>query len=106
SILAIMNYTHTGKIARLDPSIRDALNGRLAAGQPAKTILKWLNALPEVQDTLDLHFEGRDVTAQNLSDWKQYGFREWQRHQEARAEAWAFLSQAEELNLDTGSEHL
>ena len=72
-----------GKISRLPRDIREQLNRRLQNDQDAKTLLDWLNALPEVQSVLASEFEGRPISKQNLSEWKQHGFRDWQRRQSA-----------------------
>ena len=70
-----------GKIARLPRDIREQLNRRLQNGEEAKPLLEWLNGLPDVQSVLAAEFEGRPLTKQNLSDWKQFGFRDWQMRQ-------------------------
>jgi hypothetical protein len=75
--------TGNGKIARLPRKIRDQLNRRLDDGESGVRLVEWLNALPEVQQVLKSEFGGRPISEQNLSEWKQRGFREWLRHQEA-----------------------
>ncbi|MDB6111739.1 MAG: hypothetical protein JWR69_3489, partial [Pedosphaera sp.] len=40
-------------------------------------ILFWLNSLPEVKAALLPYFGNTEVTAQNLSQWRGEGFREW-----------------------------
>ena len=77
--------TRTGKIARLPQTIRDQLNARLHDGEPATSLVPWLNGLPEVQAVLAAHFGGRPINEPNLSDWKQGGYADWLRHQEACA---------------------
>src|SRR5215471_11151907 len=69
--------TRLGKIARLPHSIREQLNLKLHDGIPAKSILPWLNSLPEVQAILAADFDNRSITKQNLSEWRQGGFRDW-----------------------------
>ena len=64
--------------------------------------MKWLNSCDEVQDTLAEHFDERPITEQNLSEWKQGGFKDWQHHQETRALARGFLAEAEELEEEIG----
>jgi hypothetical protein len=64
--------------------VRDELNQRLDDGEVGQELVAWLNALPEVQTALATHFGGRAITEQNLSVWKQGGFADWLRHQEAR----------------------
>src|SRR4051812_46126369 len=75
----------TGKIARLSHAIREQLNRRLQDGEQGKSILKWLNALPEVQAVLKEHFEGHPIAASNFTEWKDGGYRDWQVRQDALA---------------------
>jgi hypothetical protein len=69
--------TRNGKIAHLSSLLRDKLNRRLDNGEEGDTLLDWLNGLPEVQENLKLFFEGAPISKQNLSEWRQGGFREW-----------------------------
>lgn len=78
-----MNTTRTGKIARLPHHIRDQLNRRLHEGEQAKDLAHWLNSLPEVQAILTAAFGGKPVRPQNLSEWKQGGYRDWLLQHEA-----------------------
>src|SRR6185436_578750 len=78
-----MNVTRNGKIARLPKAIREELNRRLSDGEPGKDLVGWLNGLPEVQRVVATEFGGRPVREQNLSEWKQGGYPEWLRQQEA-----------------------
>ena len=90
-----MMTTHRlGKIARLPYGIRSQLNARLADNEPAADLVDWLNAQPEVQAILAGQFDGRPITQQNLSAWKQGGFRDWERFLESRLEARTFLEEA------------
>jgi len=95
-----MNTTRKGKIARLPKSIRHQLNRRLEDGQPGNQLVLWLNGLPEVRDTLELHFDARPINEQNLSDWKQGGYREWLQHQESCDLVQRLTEQAEDLEED------
>jgi hypothetical protein len=73
-----MNTTaRIGKIARLPHNLREQLNLKLHDGLPAKSILPWLNSLPEVKTILAVGFENRPISKQNLSEWKHGGFRDW-----------------------------
>src|SRR5215471_7053881 len=67
-----------GKIARLPHQIREQLNQRLDDGESSETLLPWLNSLPKTQAVLAQYFGGRPIHKQNLSEWRQGGFREWQ----------------------------
>src|SRR2546427_4174833 len=69
--------TRTGKIARLPHEIREQLNHRLRDGHQAKSVLSWLNALPEVRSVLKSEFSGRPVSPVNLTEWKNGGYRDW-----------------------------
>jgi ATP-dependent Lon protease len=71
-----------GKIARMPEAVREQLNKRLRDGQLGTEILPWLNALPEAKAVLDEWFQGQAVNAQNLSDWRNGGFVEWEEKQE------------------------
>jgi hypothetical protein len=75
--------TRRGKIARLPADIRDQINSRLQDGEEGKSILAWLNSLPEVQIILADLFHGRPVNHANFSDWKLGGYRDWLLRQNA-----------------------
>ncbi len=75
--------TRIGKIARLPREVREQLNRRLDDGEEGKHLVEWLNTLPEVRAVLAEHFGGRPVSEQNLTEWKQGGYRDWQVRQQA-----------------------
>lgn len=76
------SVTRVGKIAQLPGGVRDELNRRLLNGQLSPLILPWLNELPEVKSVIDERFKGEPVNAQNISDWRKGGFRDWMRSNE------------------------
>jgi hypothetical protein len=78
-----MNLTRNGKIARLPLTVRQELNRRLDEGEQGKQLVVWLNALPEVQAIVAAEFGGKAIREQNLSEWKQGGYRDWLAKQEA-----------------------
>jgi hypothetical protein len=92
-----MNVTRNGKIARLPKAVRDELNRRLSDGQPGKELVAWLNGLPEVQSVVAAEFDGRPVREQNLSEWKQGGYGDWLRQQEALELVRCLSAEADEL---------
>src|SRR5580693_2796761 len=99
--------THTGKIGRLDSNTRHELGERLENGEPNKSLVDWLNSLPQVQERLKWFFGGRPITEQNLSEWKQNGgHQEWVRLQETRALARQLTEDAEVLESDTEGDPL
>ncbi len=83
----------TGKIANLPRPIQDQLNQRIEKGEQPKSLLPWLNSLPEVQAVLQADFGGLAVSQQNFSDHKRHGFLDWQARQQA-------LEFAANLNAD------
>ena len=87
----------TGKIARLPHHLRLQVNRRLADSEPGRFLLGWLNALPEVRTILQRDFDSRDISDQNLSEWKQGGYREWLSHQEALDQIGEIAANADEL---------
>jgi len=91
-----------GKIARLPRNLREEVNLKLDNNVQGDEILAWLNALPETKKALEGYFDGVEVTKQNLSDWRQGGFREWSLRREIFEEARALRESvgglAEELD--------
>jgi hypothetical protein len=73
-----------GKIARLPRWVRAGLNERLADGAPGPELVAWLNGRADVRKVLAKRFGGRTINKQNLTAWRQGGFKEWQRLEEAR----------------------
>jgi hypothetical protein len=89
--------TRNGKIAHLPGHVRDELNQRLENGEEGPTLLPWLNALPEVQERLKDYFDSAPISKQNLSEWRQGGFREWQIRQELILQARQLSDSADEM---------
>src|SRR6478672_8337050 len=94
--------TRKGKIARLPRHIRDYLNRQLDDGEPANHLVQWLNAQPDAVRVLEEEFDGRPITEQNLSDWKQGGYLDWQLHQETREWVRVVADEADEVAEDVG----
>lgn len=69
--------TPNGKIGRLPANIQHEVNLRLLNGWGGPELLTWLNSLPAVRDVLNRKFEGREINHQNLTAWRQGGYREW-----------------------------
>ena len=94
-----------GKIARLPLPIRQRLNERLENGEPNRRVVCWLNSLEPVQQRLAEYFEGRPINENNLSAWKQGGFRDWQRNQRPPPVARDFLGVAVALEEEVSEFH-
>jgi hypothetical protein len=93
-----------GKIARMSLDIRNELNRRLQDGEPGGTLLKWLNGLKPVQDILKQHFSGMPISEQNLSEWRQGGYKDWLRLEAARDFIDNMSEQSGELDEAAGGE--
>jgi len=76
-----ISANRNGKIAKLCRPTREELNQRLQEGQSGPEILAWLNADDHVREVMDEHFEGKPINLQNLSEWRQGGYKEWQNMQ-------------------------
>ncbi len=95
--------TRTGKIARLPHTLREEVNVRLLNGETSTLILRWLNTRPEAIQVWERDFEGVPASAQNLSEWKLGGWKEW-RDRKDRVENLKTLSSfAHELANSGGS---
>jgi hypothetical protein len=94
--------TRNGKIARLPAFIREQLNRRLQDGEEGKGLVTWLNDLPKVKEALEKEFDGRSISEQNLSEWKQGGFEDWQRQQDARAWVQQLAKNSGDLEEEAG----
>jgi hypothetical protein len=97
-----MAITRNGKIARLPKAIRDRLNQQILDGVPGKDLVRWLNGLDDVVDTLVRHFNATRVTEQNLSEWKQGGYQDWLKQQEQRDWVRRLSEEAEDVVEDSG----
>jgi hypothetical protein len=95
-----MNLTRNGKIARLPLTVRQELNRRLDEGEQGKKLVAWLNELPVVQTIVAAEFCGKAIREQNLSEWKQGGYRDWQAKQEALEIAQRLGEDATEWNAE------
>ena len=98
--------TRLGKIARLPREIREELNVRLNNGEVGRLLVDWLNGLPAAQAVLKERFEGRPISEQNLSEWKQGGYEDWLRHQENCAYAAMLTEMAGDLEKEAGKTRL
>lgn len=78
-------FTPTGKIARLPAMLREEVNRRLNDGHTGPAICDWLNSQEQVKQVLADLFGGECVSPQNLSAWRNGGFRRWQAEQAALA---------------------
>ncbi len=72
-----MNRTRNGRIARLPREIREELNRRLDEGEEGRSLVTWLNQLPEVIARNEAEHEGKSIRPQNLSEWRKGGYQDW-----------------------------
>jgi hypothetical protein len=95
-----MNTTRHGKIARLSKALREELNRRIADGATGRSLVEWLNELPDVQALVEREFGGHPIREQNLSQWKTGGYRDWVHQQEALEFAASLHEDTETLTAD------
>jgi hypothetical protein len=69
--------TGNGKVERLPWEIREEVCRRLRDNQPGSKIIAWLHSLPEVLQVLDEYFGEEPISPQNLSNFRQGGYRRW-----------------------------
>jgi len=93
--------TRNGKIARLPAALREELNRRLHDGEQGKHLVEWLNGLPKVQAILKTAFEGRPITEDNLSEWRNGGYLAWAAGQRTWDTVWSFMDST--TNLKTAA---
>ncbi|HWB03818.1 MAG TPA: hypothetical protein VG796_12400 [Verrucomicrobiales bacterium] len=87
----------TGKIARLPLPLRTSINHRLDRNDPGRRIITWLNSLPAVKKILRELFHNKPITEQNLSEWRNGGYLEWQIRRDFFADTRESLHDAAEL---------
>jgi len=73
--------SRTGKISRLPSDIRETLNRRLDHGEPAHSILDWLNSDPSVAQILKNMFNASPISKCNLTHWRNGGYKDWKARQ-------------------------
>jgi hypothetical protein len=99
--------TRNGKIARLPFEIREEINHRLMNNEPAKNIVTWLNCDSTVRLCLEQLFEGRPMTEQNISEWRQGGYEEWLAERSCLESICDLSERAARVSLtDINAEHL
>src|SRR5579863_2879947 len=98
--------THIGKIGRLPKRLREQLGRRLENNFLGSEIVQWLNDQKETQDILDRYFQGRLITEQNLSEWRQTGHQDWLRRQEAEAAVKNLLEYSDDLEVVADGQNL
>jgi hypothetical protein len=92
-----MNLSHIGKIGRLRKALRGKINRRLQNGERARSLVAWLNSLPEVKAMIAAEFGGKPIREQNLSEWRKTGYQDWLRTQETLEAVNSFLAETNEL---------
>jgi hypothetical protein len=69
----------------------------LQNGERGKDLVPWLNSLPEVQAVLAAQFHGQPIGADNLTRWKQSGYRDWEEEQQTLQAVSTVFEQATDL---------
>jgi hypothetical protein len=95
-----------GKIARLPKEIREQLNHRMENGWRGARLVQWINELPAVKEVLRDEFNGRAITEQNLSQWRDGGYTDWLQHQSTQEQIRWVVERSEDVDQTEGNEHL
>ena len=98
--------TRNGKIARLPERVRNELNRRIDDGELGVRLVDWLNGVTEVKKILQSDFSGRPISEQNLSEWKNGGYLDWQKRQERHELVRQLEADAADLGNVTDNEAL
>ena len=72
---------YRSKIGRLPFAVRNELNERIRDGVQGTELLQWLNGLKEMRKILR-EMKSGPVNAQNLTDWRSTGYKDWLDDQE------------------------
>ncbi len=91
-----------GKIGRMPKTVRDELNARLRDGESSATILPWLNAMPAVKAILKKRWRAEAVSDQNLSAWRNGGYKEWLQRQDELDQTKGLVEFSADLTRKTG----
>ena len=67
---------YRSKIGRLPFAVRNELNERIRDGAQGSDLLDWINGLKETKKVLR-EMESDAVNAQNLTDWRSSGYKDW-----------------------------
>ena len=86
--------------------IREQLNHRLENGWRGARLVNWLNDQPEVKEVLREQFHGRAINEQNLSQWREGGYVDWQRHQQTQAQIKWVVERSDDVGEAEGNEYL
>ena len=85
------------KIARLPLGVREELNRRMENGEPGADLVRWLNGRRETKRVMAARFDGRQITEQNLSEWRAGGYQEWLAERAALTEKRTLTAEVQEL---------
>lgn len=96
------DHAGLGKIARLPFAIREKVNRRLRNNQNLDKIASWLNGLPTVKKIMGIQFDGKPISHQNLSRWRQKGYKQWLERQEDLDELQLLADDAREFSAKGG----
>jgi len=77
--------------------VREELNRRLENGESGTDLVTWLNGHPKAKRVMAASFGGREITEQNLSEWRAGGFQDWLAQEEETDRGQDFVAAAEKL---------
>lgn len=94
---------YRSKIGRLPFRLRTELNERIRDGATGPAILSWLNNTPEMT-AVRAETGCEDVNAQNLTDWRGSGYKDWLDNQDATERLRSMTELAADMVHQTGGD--
>lgn len=94
---------YRSKIGQLPFDFRHELNNRIRDGRTGQELVDWINASPEFK-ALRKRIRCGDVNAQNLSDWRGTGYRDWLINQDKAAHIRSMSEYARTVVAEAGGD--
>jgi hypothetical protein len=94
---------YRSKIGRLPFALRTELNERIRDGATGTAVLNWLNDTPEMTH-VRAETGCEDVNPQNLTDWRNTGYKDWLDNQEATERLRALTEMSADMVHQTGGD--
>lgn len=94
---------YRSKIGRLPWRLRNELNERIRDGATGTAVLGWINATPEFKG-VRTETGCDDVNPQNLTDWRNTGYKDWLDEQDKTERLSKMASLSQQIIAQTGGD--
>ena len=95
---------YRSKIGRLPYSVRNELNERIRDGATGTAVLAWIHAHPAWAAIRAELGGAADISPQNLTSWRESGYKDWLDEQQKTARLRSLASLSESIALQTGGD--